>query len=67
MARVEGRIDTVLKEIKSLIQAMTFQNNEIMRKMTKQEGGVNKGFFISNPARILDDVEELKKLKQTGP
>ena len=64
---MEGKLDVVLEEIKALLHGMTIQNNEIMRQMIKQEGGVNRGFILGNPAGVLDDVEEFKKLKQIGP
>ena len=67
MAKVEGKLDAILEEIKALLHGMAIQNNESMRQMTKQKGGVNKGFIVGNLAAVLDDVDEFKKLKQTGP
>ena len=67
MARVEGKFDAVLEEIKALLRGMAIQNNEIMRQLTKQESGINKGFILGNLDGVIDDVEEFKKLKQTGP
>ena len=70
MARVERRIDAALEEIKTLIKGMALQNNVIMRLITNQEGGVNRGSILGNPAGVLDEVnsgiQDLKKLRQTG-
>ena len=45
---------------------MARQNNEIMRLVTNQKGGVNSRSILANPAGVVDEVEELKELKQTG-
>ena len=66
MARVERKIDDALKEIKTMIKRMARQNNEIMKLITNQKGGVNSRSILGNPAGVIDEVEELKELKQTG-
>ena len=66
MARVEGKLDVVLEEIKALICGIAIQNNEMMRLMINKKGGVNRGSILGNPVEILDDMNELKELKQTG-
>ena len=66
MARVEGKLDVVLKEIKALLCGIAIQNNEMMRLMINKKGGVNRGSILGNPVEVLDDMNELKELKQTG-
>ena len=66
MARVKGKLDVVLEEIKALLCGMDIQNNEMMRLMINKKGGVNRGSILGNPMEVLDDMNELKELKQTG-
>ena len=63
---MEGKLDAVLEEIKALIHGMAIQNNEMMRLMTNKKGDVNRGSILGNRVEVLDDVKELKELKQTG-
>ena len=66
MARVEKKIDDALEKIKTMIKTMARQNNEIIRLITNQKGGVNSGSILGNHAGVVNEVEELKELKQTG-
>ena len=66
MARVEGKLDVVLEEIKALLCGTAIQNNEMMRLMINKKGGVNRGSILGNPMEVLNDMNELKELKQTG-
>ena len=67
MARVERKIDDALEKIKTLIKGIAHQNNEIMRQIINIKGEVNRGSILGNPTGVLDEVEEFKELKQTGP
>ena len=42
LARVERRLDAALEEIKSLIQGMTLQNNELRSQFANHEAEVTK-------------------------
>ena len=45
LAKVEGRVNAALEEIKTLINGMTLQHNEIRNQMNNQEGRSNRGQF----------------------
>ena len=49
LARVERRLDATLEEIKSLIQGMTLQNNELRSQIASQEARVARGSILGNP------------------
>ena len=49
LARVKGRLDATLEEIKSLIQGMTLQNNELKSQFANHEA---KGSILGNPRGV---------------
>ena len=46
---MEGRVEVAFEEIKSLINNMTLQHNEIRSQLNNQEEGTNRGSILGNP------------------
>ena len=49
IARVEGRLDAALEEIKALINGMALQKNDLRTQFANQEAGVTQGSILGNP------------------
>ena len=46
MARVEGRVDAVMEEIKALINNMTLQFNDLSTQVATIENSHNRGSIL---------------------
>ena len=54
LARVEGRLDAVIEEIKSMLQGL--QNNESRSQIANQETGAARGSILGNPRGVQGET-----------
>ena len=52
LAKVEGRVDAAFEEIKTLINGMTMQNNELRSQMSNPEERTNRVSVLGNPLGV---------------